>query len=189
MNFSLKSPLLIAGTILILLSAGGLGCHLLKSKAPLDVTIENPSDTDSLTEKGQIIIYLSGEVRNPGIYTLKTGSRLYQAVELAGGFTEEADKVAVNLACKLEDEDHIHISKKGEISSSPFGPSSPGKININTASQSELETLPGIGPTLASRIIEYRKTTGPFKAVEDIKKVSGIGDKRFEAIKDLITVR
>ncbi len=200
MNFSLKSPLFIAGTILFLLSSGVLGYHLLTRESTPDIVLEEPSKEDNNSEHpkeiAEIVVYLSGEINVPGVYKLKSDSRLHEAVDMAGGLTNKADTVAINLARILQDEDHVHIPGKGEVVTDPYNPSqnpssgsNSGKININTASQKELESLPGIGPVLASKIIDYRKANGNFKVIEDVKKVSGIAEKRFEAIKDLITVR
>lgn len=194
-----KSPLIVVGTILVLLSAGGMGYHLLNKDSAPTATWEEPTKdapNEDTNEPKEIFVYLTGEVKNPGVYKLKTESRLYEAIELAGGLTEKADSKAINLAKVLQDEDHFHLPAKGETTSydynpslNPSGTTNQGKINLNTATQKELESLPGIGPTLASRIIEYRKANGFYQTIEDVKKVSGIGEKRFEAIKDLITVR
>ena len=119
-----------------------------------------------------------------------------------GGALPEADLDAVNLSKKLIDEEKIYIPQKGEIvgtteiglsnlqgTVSGIGISADGKVNINTATQSELDTLPGIGETLAKRILDYRSTNGPFKSIEDIRNVNGIGQKKYDDMKDLITVK
>ncbi|MBT9130789.1 MAG: ComE operon protein 1 [candidate division WS2 bacterium] len=187
MNLTTRNILIIVGILLLLSGVGGLGYYLLTPSEPPEIISEIPPTTPA--EPVEIVVSLAGAVNNPGVYTLKAGDRLYQVIELAGGFTEEAATENVNLARLLIDEDHIYIPKKGEVTDNPSSPTTGGKININTATQVSLETLPGIGPALASRIISYRQTNGPFKTIEEIKEVSGIGDKRFEDIKDLITVR
>jgi competence protein ComEA len=145
----------------------------------------------------KIFVQISGEIKYPGVYEMLEGDRVFQLVEKAGGVTENADINSINLSKKLIDGEKIIIFPKKEINkqepstinqASPTESKKTGLININTASQSELESLPGIGPTLAQRIIDYREKNGYFQKIEDIKKVSGIGDKKFEAIKDLITV-
>ncbi len=147
----------------------------------------------------KIFVQISGEIKYPGVYEMFDGDRVFQLIEKAGGFTENADINSVNLSKKLIDGERVVIFAKKELnndqnsinqtSSSLITQSNKRNlININTATQSELESLPGIGPTLAQRIIEYRETNGYFQTIEDIKKVSGIGNKKFEAIKDLITV-
>lgn len=151
------------------------------------------SDELNSEETYEIMVHISGQVYNPGIVILESGDRLIDAVELAGGLKKEADLDKINLAKKLSDEEKIYIPKIGEESvievfESGSSDNSTGKININTCTKEELMTLPGIGDVLADRIISYRKEN-KFKAVEDIKNVSGIGEKKYEDIKDLITVK
>lgn len=147
----------------------------------------------------KIKVYIVGAVRYPGVIEVEEGSRLIDVLELAGGATEEADLERVNLALKVQDEGMYKIPKRGEelmdpssavSSTAPSIASGQGrqKVNINTADEAMLDTLPGIGPSKAKRIIEYREQNGPFKSIEEIKNVSGIGDKTFEQLKDLITV-
>ena len=128
----------------------------------------------------EICVYVEGEVVNPGTYTLETGDHVAEAVEAAGGFTVDADQGSVNLAATLRDGEQIHIYKLGDI---------PQKININTAEAWLLESLPGIGETLAQRIINYRTTNGGFQQNEDLQKVDGIGPAVFDKVKDKIAVR
>lgn len=154
----------------------------------LDDSVEENTE-----ENNEIMVHISGQVYNPGIVILESGSRLIDAVELAGGLKKEADLDKINLAKKLSDEEKIYIPKIGEEyieepSESGSSSNSTDKININTCTKEELMSLPGIGDVLADRIIEYRKKS-KFKNVEDIMNVSGIGEKRFEEIKDLIIVK
>ena len=135
-----------------------------------------------------------GAVMNPGVYFLPQGSRVEDALEAAGGPTEEADLVRVNLAKRVYDEEQIYVPRLGEEnpplpppSGSP-GSQAGGKININTATAAELDNLPGIGPVLSQRIVDYRKANGPFAAIEDIKNVQGIGEVTFEEIRESIFV-
>jgi len=141
----------------------------------------------------RIMVYVSGAVQSPGVYELPDGTRVDDAVKAAGGPAADADLARINLAKRLRDEEQVYVPRVGEVNppvppAGTAGGSSGGKVNINTATAAELETLPGIGPALAQRIVDYRTANGPFARVEDIKKVSGIGDKMFERIKDLITV-
>ena len=151
-----------------------------------------------------IQVHVTGAVANPGVYALPIDSRVQDAIQAAGGFSENANDMAVNLAALLEDGAQISVAAKkptaepfttsgveqgnerAEGQPDPSNPDSP--ININTATQVELESLPGIGPVTAQKIIEYRETNGPFIGIEDIQKVSGIGPATFEKLKDLITV-
>lgn len=143
-------------------------------------------------------VHITGEVLNPGVYEIKENDRLEDLIAMAGGFKEGADIDMVNLALRLEDQMKIYIPSLGERKeeelSNVSGLADLGeaqgnntKININTAGKEELMTLPNIGEKRAEAIIEYRKTKR-FEKIEDIKNVSGIGDKFFEAMKDLIIV-
>jgi len=146
-----------------------------------------------------IMVHISGQVYQPGIYKLVTGDRVIDAVNLAGGLTKDADIDRINLAKKIVDEEKIYIPKVGENSDSSnvdgdmdnmdingaSENSNSNKININTCTKEELMSLPGIGDVLSDRIIEYRKTT-KFNTIEDIKNVSGIGEAKFNDIKELI---
>jgi competence protein ComEA len=133
-----------------------------------------------------IWVHVSGCVLTPGVYRLASGSRVYDAIEMAGGALECGDVHRLNLASRLVDGQKIHIPRKPQ-EGADWGISN-GLININYADQRLLETLPGIGPAIAQRIIEYRERTGGFSSIEEITKVERIGPAIFEKIKDLITV-
>ncbi|SNS34517.1 competence protein ComEA [Anaerovirgula multivorans] len=145
----------------------------------------------------KIMVHVEGEVVNPGIYTLSEEARVFDAIEAAGGLKDTADRRKTNLAKKVIDEEFIYISAEGDeefqniqLGSNTFVYSdNGGLININKASKSELEGLPGIGTTLADRIIEHRNQMGTFNSIEDIQNVSGIGEKKYADIKDRITVK
>lgn len=128
-----------------------------------------------------ITIYITGEVLNPGVYELPPGSRVHDAVTRAGGLSSNADSDGINLAALLIDSSQIDIPSRLESNGN-------GKVNINTASVEELDLLPGIGPTAAKNIVEYRVENGLFVFLEDIQKVTGIGPLTYERIKDLITL-
>ncbi len=143
-----------------------------------------------------LMVYVSGAVARPDVYALPPGSRAKQAIEAAGGFLPDADEARVNLAQPLHDGQQIYVPRVGEApppvaasGSVTSGAGQSGLVNINTASQAELESLPGIGPALAQRIIEHRQTHGPFAQVEDLKDVQGIGDATLERLRPYITVR
>lgn len=149
----------------------------------------------------EIIVHITGEVKNEGIIKMKRDSRLADVIEEAGGTTEEADLSKVNLAYQVKDGQKIHIPniKDKEIQeyiTEEAGDSiiieekeSKSKVNINTATQTELETLSGIGPSTALKIINYREENGKFKKIEDIKNVPGIGEAKFENIKEEICIK
>lgn len=142
-----------------------------------------------------IVVHITGAVPRPGVYALPQGARVQDAISAAGGFLADADKTGINLARLIEDGEKLDIPL-AEGSSLVVEPvsvptesaASTELIDINNASQSELETLPGIGPTTAQKIIDYREENGPFQMTEDIMNVSGIGPGTYERIKDLITV-
>ena len=161
-------------------------------------------DREKISEnnKNMITIFISGEVKKPGVVTIESNKRLHDAIEQLGGFTNEADLNQINLAMRIEDENHYIIPKIGDntetndaltdinynISIKDDNQSKTQKININTASIQELDTLPGIGESTANKIINYREEKGKFNTIEAIKNVNGIGDKKYEDIKDMISV-
>lgn len=153
-----------------------------------EIQINNISNT----ELNNIVIYICGAVKESKVITLKENSRICDAIDAVGGLSNEADLSNINLAYILEDGEKIYIPKKGEeiqsITTSTLNSSS-NKININKATQTELETIPGIGPSTALKIINYRKENGKFFSIEDIKNVSGIGDAKFESIKEYISIK
>lgn len=152
------------------------------------------------SEKSGVYVYICGEVVAPGVYELSEDSRIYEAVDAAGGFTENAARESVNLASKVSDGMQITIYNKEEAASLPAGSGSAvgnagqggtsgsGLVNLNTATKEELMTLKGIGEAKAEDIIRYREKSGGFKKIEDIMKISGIKEAGFQKIKDNITV-
>lgn len=154
---------------------------------------------DSNISNKQITVYVSGEVKKSGVVTLKEGDRLARAVEKLGGTTADADLNQVNLAIRVEDEKHYIIPKMGEKINNKetlekvnnmnenFTEKS-NKININTATIEQLDELPGVGEATANKIVNHRDENGEFKSIEDIKNVNGIGDKKFEDMKELICI-
>lgn len=169
---------------------------------------ESEKSVDKQEEKFTIIVHITGEIKVPGIVELEEGSRIMDAINAAGGTTQDADVSELNLAYVLEDGEKIIVPSKEEVKenakqeyiSSDDGNTvsgnSKGKgkeekimVNINTAAQSELEMIPGIGPSTALKIIEYRKENGKFNSIEDIKNVKGIGDAKFNSMKEYITVK
>ena len=148
-----------------------------------------PVDPSDKEEEKFIVVDVCGEVKNPGVIQLSAGSRVVDAVNLAGGLLETADRRQVNLARILNDGEQVYIPKIGEAANlSTTSGSRSGKININTASEEELKSLNGVGDALAKRIVEYREKNGFFKDIHEITNVSGIGEKKFESMKEQICV-
>ena len=159
------------------------------------INTENDTETVALNdpEPSKIIIHVAGAVQKSGVYHLCEGDRVIDAIAIAGGASEEADLDALNLAQPIIDGQRVWVPKVGEQGEGPQSTnydqsSDSGKVNINTGDTNQLQKLNGIGPAMAQRIIDYRANNGPFKQIEDIKQVSGIGDKRFEQLKEHITV-
>ncbi len=139
-----------------------------------------------------ITIYVSGSVKQAGIYSLPNGSRVNDAILAAGGFSQQANQQAINLAKVLSDGEQINVPAKeatGIVDSLPGLPAtSGGLVNLNTATLVQLDGLPEIGPITAQKIIDFRDLHGPFGKIEDLLEVDGIGQATFEKIKDLVTV-
>lgn len=159
------------------------------SSTEKEVTKEEPLEQDLIT------VDVKGAVKSPGIYDLPVGSRVNDAVQKAGGLTEQADSKSLNLAQKVSDEALVYVPTKGEESASqqagsgaPSSTSKDKKVNLNKASLEELKQVKGLGGKRAQDIIDHRETNGKFKSVDELKKVSGIGAKTIEKLKDYVTV-
>jgi competence protein ComEA len=181
--------------------------------APVEATISFTATSldDGVTVSSQvdvnsplgIVVHVAGEVKNPGVYTLSSSARMIDAVLAAGGATARADLEVINLATPLMDSSQIYVPAKGVaerpvfarpqpgmngVQSTQNSPDSDGLVNINRASVSELDALPGVGPSTAQAIVDYRTTNGPFGSPEDLLNVKGIGPAKFEAMRKLVGV-
>jgi competence protein ComEA len=160
------------------------------------------SDTDPALTL-DIVVHVAGEVNKPGVYTLPNSARMIDAVIAAGGATARADLEVINLATPLMDSSQIYVPAKGVaarptfarpqpgvngVASAPNTPSASGVVNINRASVNELDSLPGVGPSTAQAIVDYRSANGPFGSPEDLLNVKGIGPAKFEAMRKLVGV-
>ncbi len=165
-----------------------------KDEIPVQLPVENEeagiTDSDSKAKREtEIYVDISGQVKKPGVYQVTDGTRLFEVIEMAGGLTADADKDGFNQAEVVSDGEKVIIPAKGENSDSLTGSgvTTSGLININTADSTTLQEIPGVGPATADKIIAYRSENGRFASKEDIKNVSGIGDKTYEKMKDKIT--
>lgn len=157
-----------------------------------ELVVESELESEEVVEN--IVVDLKGAVNNPGVYVMEKGARIVDLIERANGFKKEADKDVINLARLLEDEMVIFIPHYGEEGSeieqiTMASSRDNGKVNINRATAEQLEKLPGIGPAKAAAIISFREEQGTFKSIEDIVRVSGIGQKSLEAMSQLIKVK
>ncbi len=189
----------IAMVILFAIVLGGT-ILVLRQPAAAPLTITTPTPRPSATP-ASVIVDVRGAVAKPGVYTLPAGSRLQDALTQAGDVLPGAETRTLNLARRLNDGEQIYVPQVGEATATAPaipGKSAPasaatktplGKINLNTATLDELDTLPGIGPAIAQRIIDYRNQNGAFKQLEDLKKVRGIGDALFSQIRDMVTLQ
>ena len=183
---ALHRQLLLLNTCLVALVA----CQ---QTAPILVVPPSTPAPTAVFTLAPVRVYVSGAVNSPGVYSLPPHSLVDDALRAAGGATTEADLDRINLALEARDQQQIHVPRKGESAQpTPLAPGdtapSSRRININTATLAELDTLPKIGPATAQHILDYRAKNGPIKQIEDLKNVSGIGDATFEAIKEWITV-
>ena len=176
-------------------AVGGVVLFLRNGDDGEPVRIVPPPTVSSveIREESELKAYVTGAVRQPGLYTIEEGDRLADLIDLAGGITEDADMQAVNLAVRVEDQDHWTVPKVGEptiVTSNAGRVDLPvGKVDINTADAELLETLPGIGETRAQAIIRHREEHGPFQRIDDIVAVPGIGAATMEGLRDLAEAR
>ena len=196
-SLAIKSAV-IGGVLLLLVGVGGLlpkKEEAVEESEALVTTVLAEKTEENTTLEAVIFVDIKGEVKNPGVYQMKVGDRVKDALDAAGGLTAEADSQKVNLAQRVEDQMVIVVPKVGEEAEAiPAGATSKevskeGKVNINTATVEELKTLKGVGEKKAEAIIEYRKKNGSFKTKEDLMKVRGIGKKLFESFEERIVTQ
>jgi competence protein ComEA len=178
------------------LSRGGAGAAASPSPAP--IRVEDAAAAGS--GGGSVIVHVAGAVRDPGVYRLRTGARVDDAVGRAGGATSRADLSQVNLAAKVEDGRQILVPRRVPAAAAAAPVGTPGTaagvgtttpgvpLNLNTATPEQLDTLPGVGPATAQKILAYRQEHGGFGSVEELGEVPGIGDVRLAALRDLVRV-
>ncbi|HEV8250026.1 MAG TPA: helix-hairpin-helix domain-containing protein [Gaiellaceae bacterium] len=198
--FTRRQALAAALVLLLVLALGGR--WLMRPPSSTDTLAVEPivpAATSVVTTQpgapGEVVVHVVGAVVSPGLYRLDEGSRIADAVSLAGGATRKADLSAVNLAAPLVDGTQVVVPRRGEQVSAPAGADSGatseesapgGPIHLNTATSEQLETIPGVGPVTAQRIIDFREQNGPFRSVDELDAVSGIGPKRLEELRGLV---
>ncbi|GAF15411.1 late competence protein ComEA, DNA receptor [Bacillus sp. JCM 19046] len=163
----------------------------------LGLTDNEPEVEEIEIVPAEVVVDVKGAVAHPGVYTLPAESRVYEVIEKAGGFLVEANQDAVNLALRISDELIVFVPKEGEetealpleINQSSHSNDQEDKVDLNSATEVELQTLSGIGPSKAASIISHRDEHGPFSTIEDLMQVSGIGEKSFESLKESIIVK
>jgi competence protein ComEA len=198
-----KGRLVAYAAVLLLVIAVALRLHAHGSGGGASVSLEEPARAAPAAATAppgttapagrELYVDVAGAVRRPGLYRLPAGSRVAAAVERAGGLSRRADRTGVNLAAPLADGQQVIVPARGAVGAgggAASGASGPagvgaagGTISLSTASEAQLETIDGIGPALAGRIIEYRDSHGGFHSLDELKQVSGIGDKRFETLR------
>lgn len=188
----------LGAAIVLLLTGFGIAVLVtaLGASAGTTTTVRAPSPSPgaAATSPGgaPIYVHILGAVHRPGLYAFRDGDRAIDAVAAAGGYTQDADRRQLNLARLLVDGEQIYLPREGEVTAPPGGRaasgSTAGKVNLNTADAAALETLPRVGPALAARILAWREANGRFTSIEDLLGVSGIGEKTFAGLKDLVTI-
>ena len=183
---------------LLILAAMAIGLALFvfvsgQAKPHADLIVAVPQESSSAIAETTLVVDVQGEVLNPGVYQLSPGSRVGDAIKAAGGVKEGSDSSSVNLARFLEDGEQIYVSNP-DLSEQPSSSQGQGKnvgqgrLNINRATENELDGLPGVGPVLAKRIISYRTEHGNFGTIDELQKVVGIGPAKFSELRTFITV-
>lgn len=183
----------VAIGLAILAVAGTVAGYGIASRAqPEPVQVDLPAAKASPEPAAEAVVHVAGAVHAPGVYRFGEDERVEAAIAAAGGAREDADLDALNLAAKLHDGERIYVPVEGEEESAAGSPGrgsdGPGRVNVNTAGSEELQSLPGVGPAIAERILAHRETHGRFETPRDLLKVSGIGPRTLESLEDLITV-
>jgi competence protein ComEA len=177
--------LAFAVTIGIGMVRGASGAQVVSTASSPSVTVAGPPETG-------LYAHVAGAVRSPGLYRLEAGDRVADAIALAGGFAENAERAGVNLARAVADGEQIVVPVVGatpdEATGTTPGTAAGGLIDLNTATREQLDTLPRVGPAIADRIIAWRKENGRFTSVDDLGSVPGIGEKMLDGLRDLVRV-
>ena len=195
-NFLRERPALAGAALLAVVVVAAVLASLIQPAAMFSVdaaadshVADEGSQQEAVAEPVTVFVHVGGAVAAPGLYELPEGARVADAVAAAGGLLPDGVQDGVNLARIVTDGEQIVVPSAADAAAgAPAGQATAGKVNINTADAAQLDELPGVGPATAEKIVADREQNGPFATVEDIKRVSGIGDKKYEELADLICV-
>src|SRR5437764_11388392 len=188
----------VAAVLVIVLGArflGGGGNGDGSGGVVVDPAAGARSERPSAVRSATALVQVAGEVSRPGVYRVRSGARVADAVQQAGGLTPHAEQAGINLVARVQDGQQVIVPRKGAAVAAG-GPATPGggaggaasaPVSLSSASAAQLESLDGIGPTLAQRIVQYRQAHGGFRSIDELRQVQGIGEKRFEALKNSLT--
>jgi competence protein ComEA len=180
----------VAAVLAIAVAVKVLAPHSGGSHAAAPIRIGSGPSAPAADRSGRgLYVHVAGAVRRPGIYRVPAASRVAAALDRAGGPARKADLTAINLAQRLEDGQQVIVPKRGAAAAAgtvaaPGSAGAGGKLSLGTATAEQLDTLEGIGPTLAKRIVEYRQAHGGFRSLDELRQVGGIGEKRFDTLRD-----
>lgn len=193
-----KAAVIVGAVALLLFLVGGRGARPVEFTSTEDASTTATGSAGGVQEQQAVVVHVAGAVREPGVYSLRAGARVDDALQAAGGYLGNAAIDALNLARILVDGEQVYVQTIDQLESgegstasggSDGGGSVGGLLNLNTATAGELDALPGIGPSTAQKIVDDRGANGPFGTVEDLMRVSGIGAKKLETLRDLVTVK
>lgn len=188
----LRGKIIVGLTAVLVIAIVGSYQWWQKISVPITAELSDSGSRSLVSAQtgGKIMVYVSGAVNKPGVYEVESGLRVLDVINLAGGLTPGANTNKINMAQIVKDGHHVSvpIQAEGQATNVATLPGGGEKININTASKSELDKLPGIGPALAERIIEYRRVNGAFRDISDLQKVSGVGEAKFKQLASKITI-
>lgn len=186
---------MIGGCLIVGIAVGALFWTTRQTPPPLEdsLPLVDPASVTTTTEvPGPVVVHVAGAVVEPGVRRLPAGARVIDAVDAAGGLEADADTGRINLAAELSDGSQVYVPRVGEepplVQGSDASMAGDGLVDLNTADQSRLESLPGIGPATAAAIIEHRERNGPFPSVDGLLEVRGIGEAKLAQLRDLVRV-
>lgn len=195
MNFTRREQIIIIVIIIIMICGTGVMFWAKQKPVVAQPNVQSVEKTKEPVAPKNVVVHISGAVMQAGVFTLPAGSRVTDALKIAGGPMQGADLNAINLAALLVDGQQIRVPNQGEpgytnqtVQGRNGSKTTDVKVSINMADLNALDTLPGIGPSMAQKIIDYRSANGPFQSLEDIKKVPGIGESKYQNLKEKITL-